>query len=407
MVKLRLDLRQGNRKVALLFLKMPVGEIPFEVWIPNPNLEFMKSQSILVTIALVLSMGLAAAQQKNKTENIILITLDGMRWQEIFGGADSSLMRQQSRIKDPRTKSKYWHDDLDQRRKLLMPFMWSTVAAQGQLYGNRKLGSKVNVTNNLWFSYPGYNELLTGKADDKNITSNDKTYNPNVSVLEFINQQPAFKGKVVAFTSWDVFPYIINDKRSGVMVSTGLDGVSGNLAEREKMMNEIVNTLPNPLGDVRLDAFTFYYGLEYIKKNKPRLLYYAFDETDDLAHQGEYGAYLNSANYTDRFMSELWKFFQEDAHYKNKTTLIITCDHGRGNDASGWKSHGREVDGSDQIWLAILGPDTPALGEVKTDTQLYQNQIAATLAAFLGINFAPGHKPGEKISTVFNVADKR
>lgn len=365
----------------------------------------MKTKYLTLAAVLVLSIGSTSAQQKNKTENVILVTLDGMRWQEVFGGADSSFMAQQSRIKDPLTKSKYWHNDLSQRRKLLMPFMWSTVATQGQLYGNRNAGSKVNVTNNMWFSYPGYNELLSGKADDKNVTSNDKIYNPNVTVLEFINQQPAFKGKVAAFTSWDVFPFIINDKRSGLLVSTGLDGVKGNLTEREKMMNEIVGTLPNPLGDIRLDALTFYYGLEYIKKNKPRLLYYAFDETDDLAHQGEYGAYLNSANYTDRFLSELWKFLQADPQYKNKTTLIVTCDHGRGQNAREWKSHGREIEGADQIWLAILGPDTPALGEVKSESQLYQNQIAATLAAFLGINFAPGHKPGEKISAAIKNAD--
>ena len=68
--------------------------------------------------------------------------------------------------------------------------------------------------------------------------------------------------------------------------------------------------IPNPLGDVRLDAFTFYYGLEYMKKNKPRVMYFAFDETDDFAHAGEYAAYLNSAHNTDRLIEELWNFIQ-------------------------------------------------------------------------------------------------
>ncbi len=233
----------------------------------------------------------ATSHSKKKTENIILITLDGFRWQEVFNGGDSSFMRQQQHLKDPDLKKKYWREDLNERRKALLPFFWNTIATKGQLYGNRSFGSKVNITNNQLFSYPGYNEILTGKADNERVNSNDKFYNPNANVLEFINAQPAYKGKVAAFTSWDVFPYIINDKRSGVYVSTGVKPVEGSkLNDREKMMNDLVMSLPNPLGDVRLDAFTFYYGMEYLKKNKPKVMYFAFDETDDFAHGGEYGA---------------------------------------------------------------------------------------------------------------------
>ncbi len=341
------------------------------------------------------------AQVKGKTENIILITLDGFRWQEVFNGADSSFMKQQATFKDPGLKEKYWREDLTERRKALLPFMWNTIALKGQLYGNRALGNRVNVTNNQLFSYPGYNEILTGSADNERIHSNDKIYNPNVNVLEFINQQSSFKGKVAAFSSWDVFPYIINDKRSGVFVSTGVAEImSDKLSERERMMNQLILSLPNPLGDVRLDAFTFYYGMEYLKKNKPKVMYFAFDETDDFAHSGEYGAYLNSAHYTDRFISELWLYLQSDPRYKDKTTLIITSDHGRGDNAEQWKDHGQKVPVADQLWFAFLGPDTPALGEVKTSGQLYQNQIASTLANLLGMEYKTDKKVGDIILSV-------
>ncbi len=345
----------------------------------------------------------ALSQQKLKTENVILITLDGFRWQEVFNGGDSSFMRQQEHLKDPDLKKKFWREDLTERRKALLPFFWNTIATKGQLYGNRDLGSKVNITNNQLFSYPGYNEILTGKADNERVTSNDKFYNPNTNVLEFINAQPKYKGKVAAFTSWDVFPYIINDKRSGVLVSTGWEPVKGaKLSERETMMNILTQSLPNPLGDVRLDAFTFYYGLEYMKKNKPNVMYFAFDETDDFAHEGEYGAYLNSAHYTDRFISELWSYLQGDPQYKNKTTILITCDHGRGNDAERWKHHGQKIAEADQIWFAAIGPDTPASGEAKGESQLYQNQVAKTLAEFLGLDFNIAAKPGDAVSSMMN-----
>ena len=279
-----------------------------------------------------------------------------------------------------------------------MPFFWNTLASNGQLYGNRALGCKVNVSNNQWFSYPGYSEILTGQADNERINSNDKFYNPNTNVLEFINTQSAFKGKVAAFSSWDVFPYIINDKRSGVMVSGGLVPAKGNdLTEREKTMNEILTRIPNPLGDIRLDAFTFQYGLEYMKKNKPRVMYFAFDETDDFAHAGEYGAYLNSAHNTDHFLAQLWSFVQSDPMYKDKTTMILTCDHGRGLTAEDWKHHGIKVNAADQIWMGVIGPDTPAKGEIKGECQYYQNQVAQTVAAFLGLQFKSDKIVGEAI----------
>ncbi len=357
-------------------------------------------KSIFAVTLVSLCLFAQSARSQGKTENLILITLDGMRWQEIFGGADSSLMRQQQHLKDPKSKEKFWRDNQSERRKVLLPFFWTTIVAQGQLYGNRILGSKVNVTNNQWFSYPGYNEILTGKADNQNIHSNDKFYNPNTTVLEFINAQPDFKGKVAAFSSWDVFPYIINDKRSGVFVSSGMVGsTNGMLTEKERTMNELMPVLPNPLGDVRLDAFTFQYGMEYLKKNKPRVLYFAFDETDDFAHGGEYGAYLNSAHNTDAFIAELWSYLQNETIYKNKTTLLITCDHGRGSNATEWKSHGTKINEADQIWFAVLGPDTAPIGEIK-DGQVYQNQFAKTMAAFLRLNYSNKFQVGEQVKMV-------
>lgn len=356
---------------------------------------------LLSVLLLFLILTPSFGQQKQKTENVILVTLDGFRWQEVFNGGDTSFMRQQSKLKDGLVKDKYWRPDLTERRKALLPFLWNTVATQGQLYGNRPVGSKVDVTNNQWFSYPGYSEILTGHADNERINSNDKIYNPNVTVLEFINSQPGFKGKVAAFSSWDVFPYIINDKRSGILVSTGVEPITGSsLTEGEKMLNNLILSLPNPLPGVRLDALTFYYGFEYMKKNKPKVMYFAFDETDDFAHGGEYAAYLNSAHYTDRFLFELWAYVQSDKQYKDKTTLLITSDHGRGTDAKSWKDHGKKVAEAGEIWFAVLGPDTPPTGEMKGDSQYHQNQIAKTLAKFLGLNFT-GDKAGEVVAPMF------
>ena len=359
----------------------------------------------LYLLSLLLLTGIFASKaQKLKTENVVLITLDGMRWQELFNGADSTLFKQQKVFKGPNGQAEVFAKNTpEERRQALMPFLWSEIATKGQIYGNRQYNNKVNVTNDQWFSYPGYNEILTGFAD-KRVNSNDKNYNTNTTVLEYINKQPAFAGKVAAYASWEVFPFIINDKRSKIPVSAGMQPATGtNLTETEKTLNELMPRVPNPLGEIRLDAFTFQYALAHVKKARPRVLFLAFDETDDFAHQGEYGAYLHGARNADYFIQQLWQHMQTDEQYRNKTTFIITTDHGRGEAATGaWKDHGQKVNGADEIWLAVLGPDTPATGEVKTAGQLYQNQVASTLATLLGLSYTNNPKPGAPVTSIFS-----
>jgi hypothetical protein len=337
--------------------------------------------------------------QTHKTENVILITLDGMRWQEIFSGAEKRLITKKFVDDTVQLTKKFWDENPERRRELLMPFVWSTIKKDGQLYGNRTLGNKGNVTNAQWFSYPGYNEILTGSADDAHITSNDQFDNPNANVLEFINKQKGFEGKVAAYTSWENFPWIINTHRNGLPVNAGwMPAKEPN--EREKLLDELSFQLPNITGGTRLDALTFHYAFEYVKKKKPRVLYISFDETDHFAHEGQYDHYLASAHYIDGFIQSLWAWLQSDPQYKNKTTLIITADHGRGNkNIEDWRHHGKKMPECDQIWFAFLGPDTPALGEIKTEQQLYQNQIAKTLAKYLGLEYVNDPPPGASIST--------
>lgn len=350
-------------------------------------------------LLLLLSASVLVRAQR-KTENVILITLDGMRWQEVFTGAEKQLISKDFVGDSARLTKKFWDEDPAKRRELLMPFFWSVVRQQGQLYGNRNLGNKVNVSNNQWFSYPGYNEILTGFADNERIHSNDKFDNPNKTVLEFFNAKDGFKGKVAAFTTWDAFPFIINSGRSGVPVSSGFDAARGELTPKEKILSELMVEVPDLFDGMRMDAFTFNLGWEYLKKNRPRLLYFSFGETDDFAHSGKYDFYLGSANYTDGYIRKLWNWVQSTEGYKDKTTLIISTDHGRGHhDKSAWRHHGSKMPECDQIWIAVLGPDTPPLGEVKTDSQLYQNQIAKTIAAALGVNYTNERPVGEVIPT--------
>lgn len=348
----------------------------------------MKS-TILLMLTVLISILKINAQEANDTK-VILITLDGYRWQELFTGADSLLVTNKEYVHDTTMlKNTFWRDTPQERREVLMPFVWNQVTKMGQIHGNRHLGSKVNLTNTMWFSYPGYNEILTGTADDENIRSNAKMENPNKTILELYNNTPEGKGKVAAFGSWDVFPFIINEGRSGIPVNAGFGLATGKLNEREKFLNELQGQIPSPWGSVRLDAFTHHYALEHMKKEHPKFVYISYGETDDFAHDGDYQAYLKSAHNTDTLIKQLWNFTQHDEFYKDQTVFLISTDHGRGTaPLDTWRSHGSKVEGADQVWFVVFGKNVRPLGEVKQQVQLYSNQIAPTIAKILGMSIA-------------------
>lgn len=346
-------------------------------------MKFLKS---LFSFALWASISLAGAQTETK---VVLITLDGLRWQELFSGADPALIANREYVGDTTAlKAAFWRDSPEARREALLPFLWSEVAHSGQLHGNRAYGSKVDLTNELWFSYPGYNEILTGAADDNRIKSNDKIPNPNTTVLEAFNRSIRGRGKVAAFGSWDVFPFIVNEDRSGVPVNAGFEAARGELSPREAFLNELQEQIPSPWGSVRLDAFTHHYALEYMKKRHPEFVYIAYGETDDFAHDGDYQAYLKSAHTTDGFIRQLYEFTEQDPFYRGQTVFLITTDHGRGTlPLDTWKSHGTSIEGAGQVWLIAFGQGVRSLGEVQTEEQIYADQIAPTIARILGMEW--------------------
>ncbi len=350
----------------------------------------MKVKSVIhVIFSLTILLSAVGHAQKSDNTKVILITLDGLRWQELFTGADPLLVANSEYVGDTTgLKDKFWNENPKERREVLMPFIWKDVAKMGQIHGNRMQDSKVDLTNKMWFSYPGYNEILTGKADDARIDSNDKIPNPNTTILEIVNNDPQYKGKVAAFGSWDVFPYIVNEERSGVPVNAGFETAKGDgLTEREIFLNELQPKVPSPWGSVRLDAFTHYYALEKMAKDHPELIYIAYGETDDFAHDGDYDAYLKSANTTDNMIKELWDFTQNNAFYKDNTLFIITTDHGRGTDPlETWKGHGSDVKGAGSVWMVLFGKGVAPKGEISEDEQLFSDQIAPTVLEVLSLS---------------------
>src|SRR3954469_18559929 len=342
---------------------------------------------VLIVGLAALAAAVVTAQQPPRAANVLVVTLDGMRWQEVFGGLASELLTKESGgVTDAAAvEQQFGGATPEERRAKLMPFLWGSVARQGQVFGDPSHDSIARVTNGLRFSYPGYNEMLTGSPDPR-IDSNDRVLNPNVTVLEWLNRSPAFAGKVAAFASWELLPWILNQQRSGVPSNAAGAPIADATSERAKAINEFAADLPRYWAEERFDAPTGLGALEYLRQQHPRVLYVMLGETDEWAHGRRYDLYLDAAQRNDRFIRKLWEAAQAIPQYANHTALLVATDHGRGDTGKDWTDHGRDVPASERIWMAAMGPSIAGLG-LRGDGEVTQSQIAATIAALLGEDY--------------------
>jgi len=359
-------------------------------------------QAPRIALGALLSLTSLAA---SAADNVLLITLDGLRWQEVFRGLDRALATHEDY--SPRSKqllAQFWDDDSATRARLLMPFLHEVVFAQGTVAGNRDTGSCARISNPWNFSYPGYSEILTGVVN-RSIDSNGKVANPEKTFLELLNADEAYRDRVAAFGSWDVFPYIFNVERSGLHVNAlGTAWTPRNAFEES--LETLSEDIPAPWETVRHDAFTHHLARSYLQEEQPKVLFISYGETDDFAHDGRYDEYIFAAQRTDRFIREMWELVQGTDGYRDNTILFITVDHGRGEmPIETWMHHASKesltgymqslaqyedgIVGSEDVWMAVMGPGVPANGMLNNGDAacLTSNRIAATLLQGMGEDY--------------------
>jgi hypothetical protein len=345
------------------------------------------------------------SQAQPRTRNVVLIVTDGLRWQEVFTGAERALISSKAGgVRDTAAlRRDFWRETPEERRATLLPFLWGTVAREGQIFGNRTRGSDAHITNERRFSYPGYNEIFTG-AYDPRIDSNDYPPNPNETVFEWLHAKPAFAGKVAAVATWDAFRRILNRDRAGFPVLDGWDPPFAGVRERTPRMDvidELYGSSVQLWHNNAFDAPMHLAAKEILRTRAPRLLFVGYGETDEWAHSGMYDMVLRSAHQVDAFIADLWNTMQAMPQYRGTTTFVITTDHGRGDGDSAWRDHGEKVAGAEHIWMAVIGPDTKALGERTNTGAVTQAQVAATVAALLGEDWtARSPKAGRAVREV-------
>jgi hypothetical protein len=341
---------------------------------------------------------------QRKTENVILITLDGARLQEIFGGLDAELYKNIDADAEKKTSYKtYMAETARRRREKLMPFFWQVwMKNHGSIAGNKELKSEAKTTNNHLFSYPGYSEMLTGEAHDDIIKSNARVQNTFPSFLQFLqNKLKLDSNQVAVFSSWNVMNEIAATKADAFLINAGHEAYPSERPEIQALSAAQFET-PTPWTSERHDYYTFSFAMAHLKKHRPRVLHISFLETDGWAHSKRYDMLMTALHRIDSYFKELWQFLESDKQYKGKTTIIVTTDHGRGLTENDWHSHGKDIAEARYIWMAFISPDTSLRGEWKDSKTVYQNQIAATLCKYLGFDYLEQNpNAGKPVAEVF------
>jgi hypothetical protein len=116
----------------------------------------------------------------------------------------------------------------------------------------------------------------------------------------------------------------------------------------------------------------------------PVILAMNLADTDRIAHTGDWAGYLRAILVADSLVYDLWTKIQADTALAGRTTLFVTNDHGRHDDAhGGFQNHGDGCDGCRHVELLVMGPDTRK-GYVSA-TRMQQIGIAPLCGRLLGI----------------------
>lgn len=283
-----------------------------------------------------------------KTENVIVLIIDGPRFSETFG--------------DPTYQ--------------YIPHLSKDLAPQGVLFTNFRNNGTTNTNS-------GHTAITTGVY--QNIKNDGSELPKHPSMFQYYlksSQLPKEKSWIVA--SKGKLNILANCEKKGWANSympSNYCGPNGNGAEYSADIN------------------TWKVILDKLNTDHPRLMLINLLEVDTRGHANDWPNYLGAIERTDEYAYRLWEYIQTSEVYKDKTTLIITNDHGRHLDGhkSGFKEHGDGCEGCRKIYMLALGPD---FQKGKVVTEMYE-QIDISMSIAKLLHFDMPSSRGKVIAPLF------
>lgn len=314
-------------------------------------------------------------------DSVIVLVIDGIRWQEVFSGVEPSLARKHGIAGYPRTASE------------LVPNLYLLRTEEGAAVGAPGVGPPLRASGPVYRSLPGYMELLSGRPAEYCLSNRCGSVR-YPTLIDWVGEaQPS---TAALFASWPHLIHAAALKPERAVVSTGRSGGTHlDLLYRSKgrasLRDRASAAGPFPSkGDFRADAFTAALALDYLNHERPRFLFVSVGEADVWGHANDYRAYLGALHEADAFVGELLRASQELNRSGHHTTLIVTTDHGRDNQA---REHGPGIPESGRVWALAAGFGVQARGDVPLEKAKTLSVIAPSVLRLLGIQTADAGLP--------------
>lgn len=326
----------------------------------------------------------------DRADVIVVVTLDGVRWQDVFDGVDRALAERAGMPPDAIVSAPE-----------LLPNLHWLIATRGAAVGAPGAGSLAASGPNF-VSLPGYLELFTGDPASGGCDDNGcDRVTASTLADDLVNGD---LDQVAVFASWPTVGRAASRDPERMVLSVGRNATHPRAvfeadAELERRLVEGDAALPSPgYGAYRPDRHTAALALHYLRSRRPRFLFVGLGDTDEHAHQNDYRAYLDALRAADRVVGEIAVHLAELSAAGTKTMLVVTTDHGR---SDGFADHGRRWPESARGWMVAAGDPVRARGRVASPLPRSLADVSATVRAVAGLEPVEVSRPGRVLSELF------
>ncbi len=323
---------------------------------------------------------------------IVVVTIDGARWQEIFGGTDPALS-QKSGLGPAEAAT----------AEELVPHL-RALARRGVAIGE-SADASFEASGPNFVSLPGYTEILTGRPAP--CQENDCEARPRATLADEVRRLPGVSRREVAvLSSWERIDAIAAAEPDEVVVSAGrTHGATREVLAEDRDTAELVRSSERSApwpghDDYRPDRDTTAIALSYFEHARPRLLFVSLGDTDEHAHAGNYRGYLDALRRADAFVGDLMRVARGWGPEGERVVFFVTADHGR---SAGFRDHGRDYPESARTWLVAGGGPIERGRFVGADGEIHGHlrDIAPTIRDILGIRADRDERSGVVLSELF------
>ncbi len=307
------------------------------------------------------------------TVPVILVVLDGVRWQEVFGGVDPGLAatHRAGPVCDARS---------------LLPSLYAALDTRGAAVGAPGHGV-IAASGPNFVSLPGYTEIFSGRPPD-HCRDNGCAGATGPTIVDAMRSRSQRDSDVAVIASWAPIGRAATTGSSRLVLSAGRQDVVGAQfltedPETRRVLDEGSRADPRPGHDsFRPDRYTADLALRYLEIWRPSFLFVGLGEPDEYAHIDDYRGYLGSLRAADAFFGRLFATLDRMGDRGRRSLVLVTADHGRGRD---YRDHGAALPESARVWLLAFGGPVHAQGFVEGPRPRRLADVAPTIRQVVGL----------------------